>query len=490
MPLLAPQERWSAKVFTGAWEDTGAVLTSREPATGRELGTVGSADADVLGRCAAAAARAGDRFAASPPHERAAIVLRAHALLEENRAELREMLMREAGKVRAAAELELDLTAAELMEAARLTSTPSAVQLPTAVPGRTSIARRVPYGVVAVIAPWNFPLNLAMRSVAPALACGNAVILKPASHTAICCGVAIARVFEEAGLPPGTLHMLPGRGSELGTAFAEDPNIDLISFTGSTPVGRRLNAAAAEHLKKFVAELGGNNAFLVLADADPDVAATAGAYGSFTHQGQICMATGRHLVAAPLAERYGARLGEIASALRVGDPCGDVDLGPVIDDSQADHIMELIERSVAAGARVISGNERDGRFLRPTVLAEVTPEMPVYAEEIFGPVAAITAVRNDEEAIALANDTPYGLVAAVHAGSLAHARAVGDRLDAGMVHLNDQTVNDEAIAPFGGRKDSGSGGRFGALTNLEEFTVWQWVTAQEEQFAPRAFRPT
>jgi benzaldehyde dehydrogenase (NAD) len=402
---------------------------------------------------------------------------RAARLLEDNADEVEEWIAREAGKVAAARSLELQLTIDELWQAAALAAAPTGALLPTAQTSRLSIARRQPHGVVAVIAPWNFPLNLAMRSVAPALACCNSVILKPASETAICCGVVIARLFQESSLPEGVLHMLPGRGSDLGTAFADEPHIDMISFTGSTEVGRTLSEAAGRNIKKFVAELGGNNPFLVLDDVDVRKAARAGAFGCFTHQGQICMATGRVLVAEAVADDFVEELVAIADKMTVGNPLDDVDLGPIINESQADHIEDIVNRSIDGGAQLRAGGERDGLFYRPTVLTDVSPHLPAYREEIFGPVATVTTFTTDDEAVRLANDTPYGLVAGVHSGSVRRARAVGDQLFAGMIHINDQTVNDEVVAPFGGRGD----GRFGSLTNLDEFTTWQWITVYEDQ---------
>ena len=484
MALIAETGMWTGKIFTGSWVRTERTMQSVEPATGDVLAEVGAASAQDLGRCAAAAAQAGRAWAATDYRDRAAVLRRAADLFEQHRDEIVEWLTREAGKTAAPAQLDYALALDELREAVALPSSAWGALLPTTQPGRVSVARRVPFGVVAVIAPWNFPLVLAMRSVAPALATGNAVLLKPASETAVCCGVVIARLFQEAGLPAGVLQMVPGKGSELGNAVAEDPNIDMVSFTGSTPVGRSLAEVAGRNLKKFVAELGGDNAFVVLDDADVKAAAAAGAFGSFVHQGQVCMAVGRHLVAEPIAEDYIAELSRRADALTVGDPREKVDLGPVINQSQAEHIDDVVHRSVAAGARVTTGGTRDGLFVRPTVLADVTADMPAFAEEIFGPVAVVTTFRTDDEAVGLANRTQYGLVAGVHSGSLARARTVGERLRAGMLHINDQTVNDETIAPFGGIGDSGGDGRFGAFANLDEFTRWQWMTIRERQSHP------
>lgn len=483
MTLLDPKV-WTGKIFTGEWVSCEQTAETVEPATGQALGSVGRAGAEELARSAATAAKAGAGWARTPYQERESVLRSAALLLDDNRDEVAWWVTREAGKVRAATALELSLAIDEIWEAVPLPSQPWAQLLPTTQRGRISMARRVPRGVVAVIAPWNFPLNLAMRSVAPALACGNGVVLKPATETVVCCGVVIARLFEEAGLPPGVLHMLPGKGSDFGAAFADDPNIDMISFTGSTPVGKQLNEAAGRNVKHMVAELGGNNAFIVLDDADVGKAAAAGAFGTFTHQGQICMATGRHLVAESIANTYVDALAEIANGMTVGNPVDDVDLGPIINASQVEHIDDVVARSVQAGAHIRAGGTRDGLFMRPTVLANVSPQMAAYSEEIFGPVAPVTTFKDDDEAVRLANGTPYGLVAGVHSGSASRAREVGERLRAGMVHVNDQTVNDEVIAPFGGRGDSGGGGHFGAFTNLDEFTTWQWMTVRETQSVP------
>lgn len=482
MSLLAP-EIWTNKLFTGAWVEGQRRQDAIEPATGEVLGTFAMADVEQLGRSTAAAAEAQPAWADRPYNGRAAVLRRAALVLAEHRDEVRTWVQREAGKVRQAAELEMDLALEELWEAASLASRPRGEVLQTSRPGRVSIGRRVPWGVVAVIAPWNFPLNLAMRSVAPALACGNAVVLKPATETVVCSGVVIARIFEEAGLPAGVLHMLPGKGSELGTAFPDDPHVGMLSFTGSTPVGKQLSEAAGRNIVKMVAELGGKNPFVVLDDADVKKAAAAGAYASFTHQGQICMATGRHLVAESLADDYAEELRRIADAMTVGNPLDDVDLGPIINQSQVDHIEDIVRRTLDAGARRTAGAPAEGLFLRPIVLEGVTPDMPAHQEEIFGPVAPIVTFADDDEAVRLANATPYGLVAAVQSRSEPRARRVGLRIKAGMVHVNDQTVNDEVVAPFGGWGDSGAGA-FGTLTNVDEFTTWQWLTVHDDQAVP------
>jgi benzaldehyde dehydrogenase (NAD) len=323
--------------------------------------------------------------------------------------------------------------------------------------------------VVGVISPFNFPLILSIRSVAPALALGNAVLLKPDPRTAVSGGLLLAGVFAQAGLPEGLLHVLPG-GAELGEAIIADPRVHLVSFTGSTRAGRRVGEVAGAHLTRVHLELGGNSALVVLDDADLDRAISAGAWGTFNHQGQICMTTGRHLVHESLYDEYVERLAKKADAL---------ELGPVIDAGQRDRIHALVTSSVDAGARLAAGGTFTGLFYRPTVLADVTPEMPAYAEEIFGPVAPVARFRSLDEAAALAAGTEYGLSLGIITRDITKGLALADRIPTGIAHINDQTVNDEANVPFGGVGASGTGARFGgAAANVDAFTETRWVTVR------------
>jgi benzaldehyde dehydrogenase (NAD) len=332
---------------------------------------------------------------------------------------------------------------------------------------------------VGVIAPFNVPLILGMRSVAPALALGNAVVFKPDPRTAVSGGVVIARVLEEAGLPDGVLHMLPG-WADAGEALVADPHVRVVSFTGSTAAGRRVAAVAAQHLKRVHLELGGNSALIVLDDADLDLAVSAGAWGSFLHQGQICMTTGRHLVHERVAAEYAERLAAKADGLPVGDPAGgQVALGPIIDERQRDKVHGLVTASVDAGARLRAGGSYDGLFYRPTVLDRVTPDAPAYATEVFGPVAPVIAFGSEDEAVELARDSEYGLSLGILSRDVMKALDLAGRIPSGIVHINDQTVDDEAVAPFGGVGESGTGSRFGgSAANIEAFTETQWVTLQ------------
>jgi benzaldehyde dehydrogenase (NAD) len=478
MALLDPQT-WSGSIFSGGWrEAAGGDQPVVEPATGAELERVGAAaPADVADACARAAAAQRD-WAAAPFDERAAVLRRAAALMAEHAEEIQGWVVRETGGIPPKAGLETDIAGGELDEAAALASAPYGELLRSHEP-RLSMARRVPVGVVGVISPFNFPLILSTRSVAPALAVGNAVVLKPDPRTAVAGGIVLARLFEEAGLPDGVLHVLPG-GADAGAALVEDPRVRVISFTGSTAAGRKVGEAAARLLKRVHLELGGNSALVVLDDADLDPTISAAAFGSFIHQGQVCMTTGRHIVHADVADEYVERLAEKAAHLPVGNPATDqVALGPVIDAGQRDRIHALVTASVDSGARVAAGGSYDELFYKPTVLAEVAGT-PAWQEEIFGPVAPVASFTTEEEAVQLAADTGYGLSLGIITRDVMKGVALADRIPSGIVHINDQTVGDEAVAPFGGVGDSGTGSRLGGLGNLDAFSDTQWLTIAGE----------
>ncbi|WP_236787674.1 aldehyde dehydrogenase family protein [Amycolatopsis sp. GM8] len=478
MTFLDPAT-WQDRVYAGGWTvPGGGVREVREPATGAALGSVGLASAADVAAAADRAAEAQREWAARPHTERTAILLKAAALLTEHADEIAEWLVRESGSVRLKAGIEIESSAGECTQAAALASAPYGELLPA--DGRISLQRRVPAGTVAVISPFNFPLLLSMRSVAPALALGNAVIVKPDPRTAVCGGVVIARIFEEAGVPAGVLQVLPG-DAEAGAALVEHPAIPVVSFTGSTRAGRAIGAKAGELLKRAHLELGGNSALIVCEDADIEAAASCGAFGSFLHQGQICMATGRHLVHRSRYDRYVELLGKKAEQLPVGDPfTADVAIGPIIDAGQLAKIRDLVDRSVAAGARLVQGGTADGPFYRPTVLADCDLRIPAYAEEVFGPVACVRPFDTLDEAAALAAEGEYGLALGVLTADPAAGLALADRIPSGLVHINDQTVNDDPAAPFGGVGASGIGRVGGARANVEAFTETQWVTVRAE----------
>jgi benzaldehyde dehydrogenase (NAD) len=472
---------WASKIFSGGWIPAqGGTLQTFEPATGGVLAEVGLANKGDVAQAAAAAAAAQPAWAARTGPERAALIRRAARVLEDNHEEFETWLIREGGAVPGKAAFEVQLVLGELWEAAALPTQPWGALLPSSEPGRESVARRLPLGVVGVISPWNFPQILSVRAVAPALALGNAVILKPDVHTPVSGGILVARLFEEAGLPEGLLHVLPG-AAEAGTALCEDPNVAMISFTGSTAVGRLVGEAAGRTLKRASLELGGNNALIVLDDADAELASSAGAWSALLHQGQVCMTAGRHIVMAGIADEYLERLAARAAGLPVGDPNTEqVALGPLINERQVQNVDRIVTQTVEAGAEVRAGGTYDRLYYKPTVLAGVTTKMPAFREEIFGPVAPVIVVQDEAEAVAVANDTEYGLVAAIQTGSRDRGRAIADQLHTGIVHVNDQTLNNDAFAPFGGVGASGNGSRFGSQSSWDEFTQWQWLTLRDQ----------
>lgn len=364
MTRLLSEPVWESKIFDGEWvrgsADDRIVV---EPATGKQLTTVGMATPDDVAAAATKASAAQKDWAARPYTERATVLRRAGQLFEQYADEIGEWVIREAGSIPAKAGLETHTAAEECYNAAALAAHPVGEVLRSEQP-RLSFSRRVPVGTVGVIAPFNFPIILSIRAVAPALALGNSVILKPDPRTAICGGVVLARIFEEAGLPAGVFGMLPG-GADAGEAIVVHPSVRVIAFTGSTRAGRAVGELAGRHLKRAHLELGGNNALIVMDDVDLEKAASVGAFGSFMHQGQICMTTGRQLVHESIAADYTALLAERADKLPVGDPfTGQVALGPIIDAKQRDHIHSLVTGSIAAGAKLAAGGTYEDLFYR------------------------------------------------------------------------------------------------------------------------------
>jgi benzaldehyde dehydrogenase (NAD) len=478
---LAPSDVWTGKIYSNGWQQPGGgALDISEKATGASLGEVGVASPADVAAAAAAARKAQAEWARVPGPLRGDVIRKFSQLVLEHADEITEQIVRETGSIGPKAQWEVVMTARESLEAASLGSEPIGIMTATAEIGRRSYAKRVPIGVVGVITPWNSPFLLGTRAIAPALAAGNAVLLKPDPQTPICGGVMFARLLEEAGLPAGLFHVLPG-GIPTGEAIVTEPLVDMVSFTGSTRAGRQVGAVAGGMLKRVSLELGGNNPYVVLAGVDIDAAASAGAWGSFFHQGQICLTAGRHLVHESIVEEYTHALVKHASALAVGDPYkNEVHLGPIVNERQAANVDRIVAETVEKGATILVGGERDGLFYKPTVITGVGPGMPAFDEEIFGPVAPITTFGTDEEAISLANQTSYGLSAAVVGPDLAQAQRIADRLNAGIVHINDQPVLHEVYGPIGGIGVSGNGFNHSTLTNADQFTEWKWITVRDE----------
>jgi aldehyde dehydrogenase (NAD+) len=346
--------------------------------------------------------------------------------------------------------------------------------------GKLSMALRRPMGVITCISPWNFPSLLSSRGLAFAIAAGNTLVLKPSEETPYTGGLFFAEVFDEACVPPGVLNVLTCSRDHIGAIgdeLIDNPRIRGISFTGSTPVGRMIAARAGAHLKKACVELGGKDSLIVCDDADMERATQAANFGSFMHQGQICMSVEKVLVQDSIFEPFVKRFVERAARLKMGDPTQDKTnvIGPLINDKQAAKVKEQIDDAVARGAKVLLGGGVRGRFVEPTILLGVTPQMKVYQEETFGPVVPVIPFRNDDEAVAIANDTEYGLSSGVITRDEARGLAIAARLDTGMCHINCSSVNDEPHVPFGGAKASGLG-RHGGRWSHETFTETRWIT--------------
>ncbi len=470
---------WHGSLFcNGRWQSAqGSSRDVIEPATGTRLGSCGIASADDMRTAIGAAQVAQRAWAATPPRERAAVLLRAAEQLQQHFDELALAIARETGGIVPKGQHEVKEAVLLCQIAAGLPLRAQGEVLPSTA-GRLSLAKRVPHGVVGVISPFNFPLILGIRSVAPALALGNAVVLKPDPRTPVSGGVIMAEAFRRAGLPDGLLQVLPG-DAEAGEVLVSDVRVPMIAFTGSPTVGRRIGELAGRHLKKVSLELGGANNLVVLDDADLDAAASAVAFGAWFHQGQICMASNRVLVHESVAEGLKQRLVLKAQHLPVGDGAsGQVALGPMIDARQLGRFDAMVQESIQAGAKLEAGGSHEGLCYQPTVLSGVKPGMRTFDDEPFGPLVNLVTFGSDEEAVALANHSQGGLAAAVIGRDVARALAIGERLNAGMVHINDQTVNDECTNPFGGPGLGGNGSAVGGPADIDEYTRWQWVTVR------------
>src|SRR5690554_2678751 len=476
------------QLLAGEWRE-GSGEQSRpviNPYSGETLLSIRSATADDLDVAYQKAVTAQVAWADTPPAERTALLLKVVSIFDKRKEEIIDWLIRESGSTRLKASIEWGSARGITLEAASMPTRAQGATMSSDVPGKDNFVYRRPLGVVGVISPWNFPLHLSQRSVAPAIALGNAVVIKPASDTPITGGLLLARIFEEAGLPAGVLSVVIGPGSEIGDAFVEHPVPAFISFTGSTPVGRNIGriAAGGEHLKHVALELGGNSPFVVLADADVDAAVNAAVVGKFLHQGQICMAINRIIVEQPLLEEFTRRYVERVKALPYGDPSKpETVVGPVINARQLDGLKDKIRLAQEEGATLLVGGEPQGNVMPPHVFGNVTADMEIAREEIFGPLVGIQSARDAAHALELANSTEYGLSSTVFTRDISKGVAFAQGIRAGMTHVNDMPVNDEPNAPFGGEKNSGLG-RFNGDWAIEEFTTDHWITVQH---APRPY---
>lgn len=456
------------------------------PYDGSALLDIRLADRSDLDAAFLAAEKAQGEWAATPPAERSALLQRVVGIFDARKDEIIDWLIRESGSTRLKANVEWGAARGITQEAASMPGRVHGMTLASNVPGKENRIYRKPLGVVGVISPWNFPLHLSQRSVAPALALGNAVVIKPASDTPVTGGLLLAKIFEEAGLPGGLLSVLVGAGSEIGDAFVEHRVPRMISFTGSTPVGRRIGGicSGGEYIKKVALELGGNSPFVVLDDADLDQAVNAAAMGKFLHQGQICMAINRIIVDESRYDDFVSRFVEKVKGLRVGDPDDMATVvGPVINAKQREGLEVKIATAREEGATVLLEGEIKGQLVPPHVFGDVKPDMEISRGEIFGPLVGIQKARDEAHALELANSSEYGLSSAVFTADLARGARFAQGIQAGMTHVNDMPVNDEAHVAFGGEKNSGQG-RFNGDWAIEEYTTDQWVSVQH---TPRGY---
>ena len=463
-------------LIDGQWVDSGdgKVLNVRNPGTGEQIDTVPVATASDVERALRAAAQGSRRMRAMPAHARSAVLTAAAEAIHERREELATLLARENGKPIRQTRDEVEVTSRIFRGFAEEGRRIFGRTFPMdAVPGNErhfAMTIRQPLGVVAAIVPFNYPVELYAHKAAPALAAGNAVIAKPPSACPLTL-LRIAAILEEAGLPRAAHQMMTGPGELVGELFARSPIVRLVSITGSTAVGIRLATIGAETLKKIHLELGGNDATIVCADADLEKAAEAVVLGRLARgNGQICCAVKRVFVDRRVSGDFCARLCEKAKALRVGDQlCEETDVGPLISEEAARKVEDAIAEAVKAGARLACGGERRGSFITPTVLVDVPPEVPLFREETFGPVAPVVSFSEDDEAVAMANDSSFGLQAAVFTNDISRALSMARRLEVGGVIVNWSSALRSENLPFGGTKLSGYG-REGIHDTLEEMT--------------------
>jgi aldehyde dehydrogenase (NAD+) len=457
------------------WED-------RDPYTSQVVAKLRLADRSDLDEAYRSAERAQVAWAESRPAERGSIFLSAVRILDARRDEILSWLVKEAGSTRQKAVAELSFVRGNMLWASTLAYRTAGRILPIDIPGKESRVYRRPLGVVGVISPWNFPMVLSNRSIAPALALGNAVVVKPADDTPITGGLLLAKIYEEAGLPKGLVNIVVGEVAEIGDAFTLHPTPKLISFTGSTRVGKHIGALAmtGPALKRVALELGGNSPLVVLDDADLDRALDAAIFGRFFHQGQICMSANRIIVDGSVYDEFTERFIARARALKVGDPnAADTAIGPIINKRQLDAVMKRIADARRAGLRQVLGGDPHGQVLPPHVFVDVPNDSEFAQAEQFGPVAMLIRAEGEAEALRLANQTEYGLSSAVFTRNEERGVRFGLQVDAGMTHVNDSTVNDDSNNMFGGEKNSGLG-RFGGDWVLSEMTTDHWVTVQKQ----------
>ncbi|MPQ70482.1 MULTISPECIES: aldehyde dehydrogenase family protein [unclassified Pseudomonas] len=469
-------------LINGKWctGNAGSVLEVNNPYSHERLAEIHEANLGDVDRAYQAARAAQVQWQQSLPGERAAVLRKAVEVLDARHGEVVDWLIRESGSTRMKAEMEWGAARAIILDASTLPSQAQGRIIAGDIPGKENRIYRNPVGVVAVISPWNWPLHLTCRTLAPALALGNAVVVKPASETPITGGLLIARILEEAGLPAGVLNVLVGDPAVIGDGFVQHPVPRVVSFTGSLAVGRRIagQIANSPRLKKMMLELGGNAPLVVLEDADLELAVHAAVVSKFLHQGQICVIANRILVHEKLHDAFVEQYVERVRELKVGNPNDpDTVIGPLISQKQLHHVQRSIAAANAEGARQRLGGAAQGLVVPPHVFDRITPQMGLGRSELFGPVAPVLAFASDAQALHMANDTEFGLSSAVFSRDVSRAERFAAGLQTGMTHINDITAVDLPNMPFGGEKNSGLG-RFGSEGLIHELTTEHWMSVQ------------
>ncbi|WP_429817597.1 aldehyde dehydrogenase [Ensifer sp. B1-9] len=447
-----------------------AKIASRAPASGLE---------DVMA-AVAAAAEAFPAWSKTGPVQRRGLLLKAADILASKADEFAKIMIEETGGTAPWAGFNTMLAAGILREAASMTTQIQGEIIPSDKPGTLSMATRQAAGVCLGIAPWNAPIILGTRAIAMALACGNTVILK-ASEACPGIHLLIGRSLVEAGLPDGVVNVItnaPEDAAKIVEALIAAPEVRRVNFTGSTKVGRIIGELCGRHLKPALLELGGKAPMIVLEDADIDAAVNGAIFGAFANMGQICMSTERIIVDEKIADEFVSKLAARASKLPAGDPRGHVVLGSLVTPEAARKMEEFVADAVGKGAKLVAGGNRNGSVVDATLLDHVTPGMRTFVEESFGPVKPIVRVKDEGEAIRIANETEYGLSSSIYSRDVQRAMAVAAQIQTGICHINGPTVHDEAQMPFGGVKNSGYG-RFGGKAAINEFTDLRWITIED-----------
>ena len=452
------------------------ILVDTNPFDGSVVGEFNVATREDVDAAYRSAAAAQTGWAAVNAYAQRAVFERAAQIVEERRGEITELIIAEVGGTGLKAAFEIGLVIDSLKEASTLPLRMEGRMYPSPIEDTENFVYRSPAGVVGVISPFNFPFFLTMKCVAPSLATGNGVVIKPHEDTPITGGTLLASIFEEAGLPAGLLNVTVTEIPVIGDYFLEHPIPRILAFTGSSAVGRHVGEVAGRHFKKAILELGGNSAFIVLDDADIDYAVDAAVFSRFTHQGQICMSANRILVHSDVADEFRTKFVQKVSALTTGDPASpSTIIGPLINGRQVAALEDKVSDAIAAGATATLRGETVGNVFSPVILENVDPGSDVARDELFGPVVLLMQFGSDEEAIDIANDTEFGLSGAVHTRDLSRGVSVARRVKTGMIHVNDATIADEAIVPFGGEKQSGVG-RLNGQSSIDELTTLQWVS--------------